>query len=74
MEAIAYTEVMNMKDLVARARSMGIDISNYTLRRAISEGKLPCRIIGRTYLISWSNFLSWISCSDGCDNPNFKKI
>lgn len=54
---------------VARARSSGMDISEYTLRRAIHSGRLPCRIIGRTYLISWQNLVTWVTCENSCDNP-----
>ena len=45
-----------------------MDISEYTLRRAIRSGQLPCRVIGRTYLISWQNLLKWVNCEDGNDN------
>ena len=53
---------MNMKQIVARAKACGINISEYTLRRAIRMKELPCKVIGRTYLIHWDSFLRWISC------------
>ncbi len=62
-------EVMNMKEVVKRANETGIRISEYTVRRAIRTGKLPCRKVGRTYLIAWNNVVHWLSCEDGCDNP-----
>ena len=62
-------EVMNMKEVVQRATENGIHISEYTVRRAISTGQLPCRKVGRTYLIAWNNVVHWLSCEDGCDNP-----
>lgn len=64
-----YTDILKIRDAVARARENGMDISEYTLRRAIRSGQLPCRIIGRTYLISWQNLLNWVNCANGCDNP-----
>ena len=62
-------DIVNMKEAVQRAAELGIPLSEYTLRRAIRSGQLPCRIVGRTYLISWEKLLRWISCEDGCDNP-----
>ena len=38
-----------MKQTVERAKASGINISEYTLRRAIRMKKLPCKVIGRTY-------------------------
>ena len=60
--------VMNMKQTVERAKASGINISEYTLRRIIRSGELPCRIVGRTYLISWEKLVAWATCADGCDN------
>lgn len=54
--------VMNMKQTVARANACGINISVYTLRKAILAKELPCRVLGKTYMISWDNFLRWIHC------------
>ena len=59
---IMEMDVMNMKQIVARAKACGINISEYTLRRAIRMKELPCKVIGRTYLIHWDSFLRWISC------------
>ena len=59
---IMEMDVMNMKQIVARAKACGINISVYTLRRAIRMKELPCKVIGRTYLIHWESFLRWISC------------
>ena len=47
---------------VERANASGINISEYTLRRAIRTRQLPCKVIGRTYLIPWDGFLRWVSC------------
>ena len=59
---IMEMDVMNMKQIVARAKACGINISEYTLRRAIRTKQVPCKIIGRTYLIPWDGFLRWVSC------------
>lgn len=57
-----YPSVMNIKQTVERANTTGINISEYTLRRAIRTRQLPCKIIGRTYLIPWDAFLRWVNC------------
>ena len=60
-------DIMNIKEVVARAAEQGIHLSEYTLRRAIRSGQLPCRIVGRTYLIAWENVVRWLNCVDGSD-------
>ena len=36
-------EVLNIKETLAKAQSLNYHITEYTLRRAIREGALPCR-------------------------------
>ena len=61
-DKIRNMSVMNIKQTVERANASGINISEYTLRRAIRTRQLPCKIIGRTYLIPWDAFLRWVNC------------
>lgn len=61
-------DILNIKEAAARAREQGMNISEYTIRRVIRSGQVPCRIVGRTYLISWQKLVDWASCIDGCDN------
>ena len=61
-------QVLNLRELEARAKAEGYAVSGYTIRRAVRSGALPCRVIGKTYLVAWSNFLSWVTCADGADN------
>ena len=68
MRDITNLEVLKIREVVKRAKSMGMDVSEYTIRRAVRAGQLPCRIVGRTYMITWSNFLNWIKCTDSADN------
>lgn len=58
-DKIMNMSVMNIKQTVERANATGINISEYTLRRAIRTRQLPCKVIGRTYLIPWDAFLRW---------------
>ena len=60
--------------LARSAKAEGMNISEYTLRRIIRTGKIPCRIVGRTYLISWEKLMSWVNCVDGCDNLNWPQL
>lgn len=68
LKSLEEREILNISETLARAEIEGIPISEYTLRRAIREGAIPCRIVGRTYLIAWSKFVKWIMCEDGSDN------
>ena len=68
MAEIVRRDVLNIKEASARAKECGMNISEYTLRRIIQSGELPCRIVGRTYLISWEKLVAWATCADGCDN------
>lgn len=61
-------DIMNIQETLSRAHEQGISMSEYTLRRAIKSGAVPCRIVGRTYLISWANVMRWLMCEDGADN------
>lgn len=61
-------EISGLKGTVARAHSEGYAVSEYTLRRAVRSGAIPCRVVGRTYLLAWSNVVRWLMCEDGSDN------
>ena len=61
-------EVLKIRELVRKANQCGMSITDYTIRRAIRQGKLPCRKLDRTYLIPWKLFVHWIMCEDHCDN------
>lgn len=60
--------ILTIKETVERAKARGMPISEYTLRRAIRSGAIPCRIIGKKYLIAWHNVERWLNCDDGADN------
>ena len=61
-------EVLKIRELVRKANQCGMSITDYTIRRAIRQGKLPCRKLDRTYLIPWKLVVHWIMCEDDCDN------
>lgn len=63
-EIFEKAEIMNIQQTVQKARREGIPLSSYTLRRAIQLGDIPCRVVGRTYLISWANVVRWLKCEE----------
>ena len=69
MNNVPPCQVMKLREVGMRARNEGISISDYAIRKAVHEGQLPCRIIGKTYLISWDQFFRWVTCSENSDTP-----
>lgn len=61
-------DVLNVQQTVERARTEGLPLSEYTLRRAIRSGAIPCRRVGKKYLVYWPNVTRWMTCADGADN------
>lgn len=51
-----------------RAKSEGIPISEYTIRRLIKQGIIPARYIGNKPVFSYTALLRYLSCEDGADN------
>ena len=68
-EAVKEKQILTISETVARSREKGMPISEYTLRRAVRSGAIPCRVVGKTYLIAWRNVEHWLLCDDGQDNP-----
>ena len=66
-------DIVNMKEASQKAEECGVHLSEYTLRRAIRSGQLPCRIVGRTYLISWRNLVRWLNCEDNSESSTAEK-
>ena len=60
--------ILTISETVARAKECGMPITQYTLRRALRSGAIPCRIVGKKYLIAWDNVERWLMCLDGSDN------
>lgn len=60
--------ILTVKETVERSQREGMAITGYTLRRALRTGAIPCRIVGKKYLIAWDNVVRWLSCADGADN------
>lgn len=60
--------ILTIKETVERSQERGMPLSEYTLRRALRTGAIPCRVLGKKYLIAWQNVENWLMCADGADN------
>ena len=61
-------QILTIQETVSRAKQEGMPVSEYTLRRALRCGAIPCRTVGKKYLIAWKNVVKWLLCEDGQDN------
>ena len=68
MQTIAATDIMKVREASIRAKNNGMDISEYTLRRAIKAGQIPCRIVG--LLGQGIVFLHFQQLEDGLDQQH----
>lgn len=57
--------ILTIQETVERSMQKGMPITQYTLRRALHSGAIPCRVVGRKYLIAWENVEKWLKCVDG---------
>lgn len=55
-------QVMTIREVVARAKADGINISEYTLRRWIKTGDVPARRAGRKMLVYYPNVVAYVTC------------
>ena len=68
MDDIATRDVLKIREAVARAQMQGIPLTEYSIRKAIKAGQIPCRRLGTMYLITWKNLMDWVTCANGSDN------
>lgn len=61
-------QVLTIRETVQRSKAEGYPLTEYTLRRALRMGLIPCRRVGRRYLIFWPNIVRYLECCDGQDN------
>ena len=65
---VTEKQILTIQETVSRAKQEGMPVSEYTLRRALRSGAIPCRTVGRKYLIAWQNVVKWLLCENGQDN------
>lgn len=63
------TNVVTIREAVERARSDGLPVSEYTLRRWVKTGVIPVRTAGRKALIFYPNLVKFLTCQGGGDVP-----
>lgn len=68
MSAAVQKEVAGIKATAQRLTSEGYPITEYSLRRAVKEGRIPAREVGRKVFVSYTNVLKWLTCENGQDN------
>lgn len=63
-------DVLTIRGAVARAKTEGLPVSEYTLRGWIKTGAIPVRHAGSKTLIFYPNLVRYLQCEDGGDiNP-----
>ena len=65
---MAVSDIGTVPQHSKRAKSEGLPVSAYTIRRLIKQGVIPARYIGTKPVFSYSALLRYLSCEDGADN------
>ena len=60
-------DVVTVKEAVQRARSEGMPVSEFSLRRWIKTGAVPVRKAGNKMLLYYPRLVEFITCADGGD-------
>ena len=62
------SNMLTIRQVVERLKADGLPLSEYALRLLVKRGAIPVRYAGQKALIYYPNVISYIQCSDGCDN------
>jgi hypothetical protein len=68
IEEKGIPSIQGIQATAKRCKADGYMISEYSLRRAIASGAIPCRKIGRAVKVFYPNVIEWLTCSNGQDN------
>lgn len=60
-------DVLTIREAVKRAKTEGLPVSEYTLRRWIKTGVVPVRLAGAKQLLYYPQLVRFITCEDGGD-------
>lgn len=60
-------DVLTIRETVARAKSEGLPVSEYTLRAWIKCGYVPVVRAGVKQLVYYPNLVRYITCGGSCD-------
>lgn len=61
------SDVLTIPETLERARSEGLPVSEYSLRRWIKTGAIPSRNAGRKALVYYPALIRFLTCEDGGD-------
>ena len=62
-------DVLTIPQALARAKSEGLPVSEYSLRSWVKTGAIPSRNAGRKALIFYPNLVRFLTCQGGGDVP-----
>lgn len=60
-------DVLTIREAVKRAKTEGLPVSEYSLRRWIKTGVVPVRMAGAKQLLYYPQLVRFITCEDGGD-------
>ena len=60
--------MLTIRQAVEWLKADGLPLSEYALRLLVKRGAIPVRYAGQKALIYYPNVISYIQCTDGCDN------
>lgn len=60
-------DVVTVREAVQRAKSEGLPVSEFSLRRWIKIGVLPVRKAGTKILLFYPRLVDYLTCADGGD-------
>ena len=60
-------DVVSIREAVQRARSEGMPVSEFSLRRWIKTGAVPVRKAGNKMLLYYPRLVEFLTCADGGD-------
>ena len=58
-------DIVTVREAVARAKTEGLPVSEYTLRGWIKSGEIPSRKAGNKTLLYYPNLIKYLQCADG---------
>jgi hypothetical protein len=57
-------EIVTVREAVARAKSEGLPISEYSLREWLKSGEIPARKAGNKTLLYYPNLIKYLQCEN----------
>lgn len=61
-------DVVTIREAVQRARTDGLPVTEYALRKWLKAGAIPTRKVGQKALLFYPNLVRYLQCEDSSDN------